>query len=1106
MGVRGAELTKATFETRRETFLGRCGRLASPAALATRAPLENCAGAVLDSVAVLRREVILEPGAAATVDIVCGVAATREAALDLAARYGDRHLGQRVFDLAWTREQVICHQLTLGQADLPLFARLAASVLYPDSDMRSHAGGTTPAVGQSGLWKYGISGDLSIVLVRIASVAELPLVRQMLQAHSYWHIHGLRTDLVIWNEDASGYRQELHDAIMALVGTRTDVPGLDRPGGVFVRRSEHVGPDDRILLQTCARAVVDGRRGSLADQLPRRMVARPKPQRAPLRVKHTYTRELGAPQGLQFFNGIGGFSADGSEYEIWLPSGSVTPAPWINVLANPEFGCVISESGGAYTFGQNAHEIRLTPWYNDAVSDESGEAFYIRDEDSGTFWSPAPLPVRGAGPYRVRHGFGYSIFDTIQCDIASTLTVFVAAQQPLKYSVLKLRNESSTRRRLSVFACVEWVLGDLRTKCAPHVRTALDGGGRAIHAGNYFNDAFARNVGIFATDAPVAGATGNRAEFIGRNRSLRNPLAMHQPRLSPSFGTGNDPCAALQIEVDLDAGEERELVFVLGLAADAEHAHTLTQQSVDATTAAAELQGVKAAWQQRLGGLRISTPDVATNLLVNGWLVYQVIACRLWARSGYYQSGGAYGFRDQLQDVVALLAIEPGLAREQILRCAAHQFTEGDVQHWWHPPIGRGVRTHFSDDFLWLPWAVAQYVEATGDWAILDVEIPFLEGRPLRDDEESYYDFVAPGAVSASVYEHCARAIGNGLKRGEHGLPLIGCGDWNDGFNRLGQHGRGESVWLAFFQIDTMRRFAPVARARNDGEVERRCVDESATLAEHVDAAAWDGAWYRRAYDDEGKPVGSAQNDECRIDSLPQSWAVLTASGDPRHRGQALDAALEKLVREDAQLIQLFDPPFDRGSLDPGYIKGYIPGTRENGGQYTHAAVWLGMACNHAGRHQAAWDLARMINPINHARTRAAVATYRIEPYVIAADVYRAPGYEGRGGWSWYTGSAGWMYRFIVESLLGIQVRAGVLHVDAKLPAGWPGYTITYRHGATEYTIEVVRAEADARDRGGAAEFDLIDDGAARTLRVTAKADDALPAPADSGSRLAGTG
>jgi cyclic beta-1,2-glucan synthetase len=1095
MGVRNAALAQVSYETRRDTFVGRGGTLSAPAALATRQPLANRAGAVLDSIAALRREIVLEPGAAATVDIVTGMAATRDAALDLAARYSDRHLGQRVFDLAWTREQVTCHQLGITQADAMLFARFAGSLLYADSDLRARTGNVAiPTVGQSGLWKYGISGDLPIVLVRIGNIAELPLVKQLLQAHSYWFMHGIRSDLVIWNEDASGYRQELHDSIMGLVTSRGEAPGLDRPGGVFVRRSEHIGPDDRLLLQVCARITLDGRQGNLSEQMPKRTAPRLQRVKPAPRAIATYTRELQAPRDLQLFNGLGGFSADGKEYEIWLPSGTVTPAPWANVLANPDFGSVISESGGAYTFGQNAHEIRLTPWYNDAITDQSGEGFYVRDEETRAFWSPTPLPTRGERAYRIRHGFGYSVFETIQADIASTLTVFVAAKRPIKYSVLKLRNESATRRKLSVFACIEWVLGDLQPRCASHVRTTIDSTGRAIYANNYFNDTFAHNVGFFAVSGAPSSSTGNRAEFLGRNGSLRNPLALHQPKLNGAFGIGMDPCAAWQLETELGPGEEREFVFALGIAEDADQARDMARSGVDTQTAAAELEAVRAVWRDRLGRLTVTTQDVTTNLLVNGWLVYQVIACRLWARSGYYQSGGAYGFRDQLQDVVSLLAIDSDLSREQILRCAAHQFPEGDVQHWWHPPGGRGVRTHFSDDYLWLPWAVANYVEVTGDKAILDQQIPYLEGRLLRDDEESYYDFAAPSARTETLYEHCKHAIEHGLRFGSHGLPLIGSGDWNDGFNRIGQQGKGESVWLAFFLIDVMHRFAPIARERNDADFEKRCADESNSIAARIDENAWDGAWYRRAYTDDGTPIGSAQSDECKIDSLPQSWASLTNTGDPSRRKQALDETLSRLVREPQKLVQLFDPPFDHGTLDPGYIKGYIPGTRENGGQYTHAAVWLGMACAAAGRHQTAWDLLKIINPLHHASTKEDVATYRIEPYVVAADVYNAQGYEGRGGWSWYTGSAGWMYRFITESLLGIRLRGNMLHIEPRLPAGWSGFSVSYRFGSTDYSIEVVagqthdKASAVTHGEIGSASssIELIDDGKARVVRVEA--------------------
>ncbi len=1106
MAVRGAAWGKASFETRRDVFIGRGHTPAAPGALRSGDPLAGGFGAVLDPVAALRREVLLEPGKSATVDIITGIATTRDEALVLAERYAFRHLDARVFELAWTRDQVIRHQLELRPADTQLFCRLASSVVYADPQLRRReraSGGF--AGGQSGLWKYGISGDLPIVLVRISESAELDLVREALRAHLYWQMHGLRADLVIWNDDASGYRQELQDQIMGMLGSSVEAQSVDRPGGVFVRRTEHIGSEDRNLLLASAQVVLDGGHGSMAEQLPRAS-ATPAPlaQVSP-RTPKADERALKAPGDLQMFNGTGGYSADGDEYVIWLPAGHVTPLPWVNVLANPDFGSVVSEAGGAYTWFENAHESRLTPWYNDAITDDSGEAFYLRDETSGERWSPAPWPMRGGGAYRVRHGFGYSVFETVQSGIASELTQFVAVRESLKFSVLKLRNDSGVARKLSVAAYVEWVLGDHRERSAPHVETSrpvgprvgaesgiVTAGSRVILASNAWNENFGRRIALFATSAGEASATGDRSAFIGRNRNLRAPRAMQRTSLEPDFGIGLDPCAAWLAPVDLGPGEEIEVVFVLGVANDAREATALATTYANPPAAAAELAAVRERWRELLGRLIVRTPDAATNLLANGWLTYQVVACRLWARSGFYQSGGAFGFRDQLQDVLSLLAIEPAIAREQILLNASRQFSKGDVQHWWHPPLGRGVRTHFSDDFLWLPWVTAHYVQVTGDTALLDERVPFLEGRTLDANEESYYDIAEVSVSSESIYEHCARALRHGLRFGSHGLPLIGAGDWNDGMNRLGRLGRGESVWLAFFLIDALNRFAPIASARGDAQLVELCRSEAAGLARHIEQNGWDGAWYRRAYNDDGVPIGSAENEECRIDSLPQSWAQLTRVGDPARRKQALDSALDHLVHKDERVIQLFDPPFDTSHIDPGYIKGYIPGTRENGGQYTHAAIWLAMACGAVGRTDRAWELLDIMNPINHARDADGVDTYKVEPYVVAADVYWAKGHRGRGGWSWYTGAAGWMQQLITRSLLGLNLDNGRLRLQPCIPTDWDGYGIDYRWGDARYAIEAIRVgegntvvsvEVDGEMQDDV-DFALNDDGREHVVRV----------------------
>jgi cellobiose phosphorylase len=730
-------------------------------------------------------------------------------------------------------------------------------------------------------------------------------------------------------------------------------------------------------------------------------------------------------------------------------------------LANPHFGTVVSESGQAYTWGDNAHEFRLTPWSNDAVSDTSGEAFYLRDEESGDYWSPAPLPRPGRGTYVTRHGFGYSVFEHTEGGIRSELWVYVAMDASIKYSVLKVKNNSQVERKLSATGYVEWVLGDLRTKSAMHVVTESDPVSGALFAHNSYNTEFVDRIAFFDVDAVTRTVSGDRDEFVGRNGSLHSPAAMERVRLSGKVGAGLDPCAAIQVGFDLVPGQEREIVFMLGVAGRrSADASSLIQRYRGGAAARAARDAVNKYWRHALGAVQVETPDKSLNLLANGWLMYQTIACRLWARSGFYQSGGAFGFRDQLQDVMALIHNEPHLVREHLLLCAAHQFVEGDVQHWWHPPSDRGVRTHCSDDYLWLPLAAHRYVISTGDSGVLDEKVHFLEGRALNQDEDSYYDLPVRSAMTGTLYEHCTRAILRALKFGVHGLPLIGSCDWNDGMDKVGPEGRGESVWLAFFLYDVLIRFSDIARLHGDAAFAQRCNTEAAQLQKKIEANAWDGNWYRRAYFDDGSPLGSSNNEECQIDSISQSWSVLSQAGDPARSRVAMAEVSRRLVKRDASLVQLLDPPFDKSSLNPGYIKGYAPGVRENGGQYTHAAVWVAMAFAKLGDGESAWALAHMINPVNHTLTLSEVATYKTEPYAIAADVYAVPPHVGRGGWTWYTGSAGWMYRLIVESLLGLQLEAQTLKVVPCIPAGWDTFKLAYRYRSATYHITVSRLAA----------------------------------------------
>ncbi|MGV8991335.1 MAG: GH36-type glycosyl hydrolase domain-containing protein [Thiobacillus sp.] len=1058
----GALADEPSYETDRAQFIGRGRTAANPVVLAnpgSSKTLSNTDGPVLDPIVAIRRTLTLSPDESATVQIISGVADTREEALALLEKYCDRHFVERAFEMAWFQSQEVLRHINASEADAQIYGRLASSVIHSNSLRR-----TAPSIiarnqlGQSGLWRFAISGDLPIILLRIGDLNRVDMVKQALQAHAYWRLKGLASDLVIVNEDFSGYRAVLHDQIMGLINAGPNAQIIDKPGGVFVRRAEELSEDERVLLQTVARIVFSDTAETLIEPMERRVSAErvsdllePWLQPAAEPVSPLLPRER------IFCNGLGGFTPDGREYVVTLEPGQSTPAPWANVIASPHIGTVVSESGGAYTWVENAHEFRLTPWHNDPLSDSSGEALYIRDEETGAFWSPTPLPARGQTGYVCRHGFGYSAFEHYEAGIASELFTYVAMDAPVKFVVVKLRNHSGRSRKLSLTGYWELVLGEWRHANMMHIVTETDLHSGALFARNAYGRECANRVVFAHVSERARSVTGNRTEFIGRNGSLTSPAAMRRKRLSGKTGAGFDPCAAIQTAIELGDGEEREIVFVFGAARDDNEAHYFIERFGGTAGARQALETVWGYWNHTLGAVHVETPNPALDVMANGWLLYQTLSCRLWGRSGYYQSGGAYGFRDQLQDTMALIHATPWLAREQLIRCAEHQFLKGDVQHWWHPPGGQGVRTHFSDDYLWLPFATSRYVMATGDTSVLDESVHFLEGRELNAEEEAYYDQPQRSSVAASLYEHCVRAIKHGLRFGEHDLPLMGCGDWNDGMNLVGRDGKGESVWLAWFLYDNLQQFVRLAHSRNDTAFAEMCTGQAALLLSNIEAQAWDGAWYRRAYFDDGTPLGSSGNEECKIDSISQSWAVISGGGDSSRAQQAMEAVDNHLVRRDTQIIQLLDPPFDTSDLEPGYIKGYVPGVRENGGQYTHAAIWATTAFAKMGDRERAWELFGMLNPIHHGSQPSEIERYKVEPYVMCADIYAVSPHTGRGGWTWYTGAAGWMYRLTVETLLGLNLEGDHLRIAPCIPADWESYKIRYRFHDTFYHITIRR-------------------------------------------------
>jgi cellobiose phosphorylase len=1077
------------FETDRARFLGRGRTPERPAALDAGARLLGTTGPVLDPVFSLRRRIRIEPGGRARIAFGTGAADSRESAIALAERFRSLEAVEHAF--AGARDGCR-HELSeqgLGPEDVALFNRLAGAVYFTSSALREPEAIAANRLGQSGLWPHAISGDRPIVLVRVAADGDGPLVHHLVKWHAYARGRGLDLDLAILDERAGG-----SDRLKAEIQAGAAGPLLGKPGGVFVLDAGKVPADDAVLVAAAARAVLGGGRGTLADQLDGRPAAVSLPP--PLAITLATTAEpVGTPppppEGLRFWNGHGGFAGDGREYVIVIdgsaPGGpALPPAPWTNVLANPGFGCLATEAGLGYSWAGNSQQNRLTPWSNDPVSDPPGEVIYLRDEETGVVWTPTPLP-RGAGAaVIVRHGQGYTRYSRRSHGLEQELLVLVAPDDPIKLVCLRVRNDDDRPRRLSATFYAEWVLGGIRDNAPMQVVCEYDGESGAVLARSAWAGDFAGMLAFAAVGARPHSATADRGEFLGRHGSPAAPAALERAALSGSAGPLLDPCAALSTPIALAPGQAEEVVFVLGQADTLAKVRQLIASYTSPGRAREVLQEVQRLWDRILGAVQVTTPDAGMDLMINRWLPYQVLACRVWGRSAFYQSGGAFGFRDQLQDVMTLAYSAPDVARAQILRSAARQFEEGDVQHWWHPPAGRGVRTRITDDLYFLPLAVHHHVTVTGDTGLLDERVPFLKAPVLRPDQEDEYSLPGVTEEASTVYEHCVRALEHGYKLGAHGLPLMGTGDWNDGMNRVGAQGKGQSVWNGWFFITVLKTFAELADKRGDLARAAWCRVQAESLRVALEQHAWDGAWYRRAYFDDGTPLGSAQNDECQIDCLPQAWAVISGAADRARAEQAMVSVEERLVHCDARLIQLFDPPFDRGPLQPGYIKGYVPGIRENGGQYTHGATWVVLATALQGRGDRAVELWNLINPVYHAATPAEVEHYKVEPYVVCADIYGAPPHTGRGGWTWYTGSAGWLYRVALEAILGIRPSGEALRVEPCIPGHWPGFEVAYRRGSATYRIRVENRTSAGRDRRS-----VVVDGQPVPAGVVALRDDA---------------
>jgi len=1102
VSVEGKTVGVLEYETDRARFLGRGQFYDRPKAVVENQRLSGTLGSVLDPILALRRRVEVPPGEKVRLTFVTGVAETREDVLKMVQHLSSPHQVEHSLELAWTRSRIELRYLNLSIRQADIYQWMLSQIFYfnPLRAMRAQSI-MHNSKGQSALWNYGISGDVPLVLIHVSEIENLDIVSSVLLAHEYWRLRGLKVDLLILNDFVGSYEQPLTEALRHLVFASSDRDFMDRPGGVFIRSSNIMPAEDKILFSMVARISLRADGGNLAKQLTAPKVESNLPTVFVPKVCF-WTPERTSPpnyaKDLAFFNGLGGFVAEGHEYAIYLNDNKLTPVPWSNILANPSFGTQISESGAGYTWAENSRENKLTPWNNDPIMDLPGEVCYLRDEDCGDFWSLTCFPIHEEDPYTIYHGWGYSRFQHTSHGIFQEGLVFVPLDESLKVWQVTLRNLGQEARHVSLTYYVEWVLGVQREVNAPYIITEIDEASGALLARNTYQEVFPdRKAFLWVQtlgEEPNRTWTGDRMEFLGRHGSLQNPAALSRAALSNSSGMMN-ACGAIQVTLTLGPGEEKQVVVLLGQARSSEEVTSLTTSYAEPQIVAKKFQEVQNFWAQLVKGVQVATPDKSMDLMLNGWLLYQTLSCRMWARSAFYQAGGAYGFRDQLQDSLALLNIVPELTKEQILRHAAHQFKEGDVQHWWHEETKRGIRTKFSDDLLWLPYSVLRYLEHTQDEEILVQETYFLEDLPLGPDEDERYSETKVSTEQASLFEHCLRAIERSLHFGSHGLPLMGTGDWNDGMNRVGREGKGESVWLGWFLYTILDGFADLCERRGSGDIALRYRQVAKELASNLNEKAWDGQWYRRAYFDNGQPLGSAENQECQIDAIAQAWSVISGAAPLDKAKLAMLAVDRELVDRGYSLIRLLNPPFENTVPNPGYIQGYPPGVRENGGQYTHGVIWSIIAWAKLGDGDKAWDLFQMINPINHALTPSEVLRYKVEPYVIAADVYSTEPNIGRGGWTWYTGAAGWMYQAGVEWILGIQRRGERLYLKPCIPKAWGEYSMTYRFKQTTYLIQVQnplhtstggsKLELDGQELEFTEPFiSLIDDGLEHVVRL----------------------
>ncbi|WP_409069019.1 GH36-type glycosyl hydrolase domain-containing protein [Clostridium sp. FAM 1755] len=1060
VAVEGEQIGGFQYETSRIDFIGRGRNLYNPKAMDNETNLKNSIGPVLDPIISIRVRVKLKSKENCTIAYTTAFCHSKKEGIEIAEKYRNIDNIKTAFNLSWSHSNLEMKRLGIRSTAANMYQYIVSNILFINRNMKEREKYIKYIKsGQSNLWSYGISGDYPIVLVTLDKESGIDIIRQLLTAYRYWKLKNINVDLIIINTKESSYIETIEDSILNLINTLGLMHNVNKSAGIFLFNKSTMNEDTLNLLKAICRLYIDCNKGSLAEQID---IGSNKNKELDLlekkEMKYTAKPYKFKIPKLEYFNEIGGFDIENNEYTIVLKDYNNTPLPWINVMSNGNFGFHVSESGSSYSWYKNSRENKLTNWCNDPVIDGESEHIYIRDESTGEIWSITPKPIRDNEKYIINHGFGYSNFKHYTKGIIGEITSYCPMEDNCKISLIKLKNNTDIRREISITYYASTVLGVSKQLSSQYISTYLDEED-FIYSRNPYNSSFKETIAYLKIiGGKEESFTGNRKEFLGIHGTIENPKALNYKKLDDEVGAGIDPCMAENSKITLEPNEERVLIAVLGAEDSIEDVRENINKYNNEVMAFKELDNTKAYWRKLTNTIKVKTPDKRMDLMLNGWLLYQVIVCRLWARTAFYQSGGAYGFRDQLQDVMAVCYINPDITKKQIIYSSSRQFKEGDVQHWWHPVVESGIRTRFSDDLLWLPYVTIDYIKNTGDYSILDESTNYLEEPPLKEGEDERYNVASVSSEKGTIYEHCIRAINRALKFGEHNIPLMGSGDWNDGMSTVGNQGKGESVWLGWFLYTILESFINICDYKKDIVNMNRYKEYLQFIKENIEKNAWDGSWYRRAYFDNGIPLGSIENDECTIDSLSQSWSVISGAGKESRVKEAMAAVEKNLIKKDKGTISLLTPAFDKSNLQPGYIKGYLPGVRENGGQYTHAAIWVVLAFCKLKMEDKAWSLFNMINPINHTKSYFNCQNYKVEPYVMTADIYDVEPHVGRGGWSWYTGAAAWMYRVGIEGILGLNLKGkDGFYIDPCIPKDWKEYEILYNRGNCKYNIKVVR-------------------------------------------------